>query len=165
MVEFALSSIDEGAEGIFLASQHFRKTELSWEEVGRFELSFLKKLIDRIKKKTEFIVLHVHGQEIEFKKVAEQLDVDALNWHDQLTWPSMNEAATIFHKGLLAGIDETQTLVDGDIQKIISNIQNSIKVSEENERRIVIAPGCVIPITASERSIDVISNVFKNLRK
>jgi uroporphyrinogen decarboxylase len=165
MVEFALASLDEGAEGIFLASQHLRKTELAWDEVGRFEISFLKKILKQLHNKAEFTVLHVHGQEIKFKEAAEQLDVDALNWHDQLTWPSMNEAASIFNKGLLAGIDETETLVEGDIQQITKNIQNAIKVSEENERRIVIAPGCVVPITASESSIEAISNVFKNRNK
>ena len=165
MVEFALSSLDEGVEGIFLASQHLRKTELNWDEVGKFEISFLKKIINQLKKKAEFIVLHVHGQEIKFKEASQQLNVDALNWHDQLTWPSMSEAAEMFDKGLFAGIDETQTLVDGDIPDIVKNIQNAIKISEENERRIIIAPGCVIPITASDKSIDAISNVFKNLRK
>ena len=165
MLEFTLSSLDAGAEGIFLASQHFRKTELNWDEVRRFEISFLKKILNQIKNKTEFTVLHIHGQDISFKEVSEQLEVDALNWHDQLTWPSMTEAANLFDKGLLAGIDETKTLVDGDILNITENIQSAIKVSEENDRRIIIAPGCVIPITASDKSIEAISNVFKNLRK
>lgn len=165
MVEFAFSSLDEGAEGIFLASQHLRKTELNWEEVRRFEISFLRKIVNQLKKRADFIVLHVHGQEIYFQEVAEQLNVDALNWHDQLTWPSMDEAVKIFDKGLLAGIDETQTLVEGNIQKITNNIQSAIKVSKENDRRIIISPGCVIPVTASEKSIGIISNIFKNMRK
>jgi uroporphyrinogen decarboxylase len=165
MLEFALSSLDEGAEGIFLASQHLRKTELNWDEVGRFEISFLKKILSKLEKKAEFTVLHVHGQEIYFKEVSELLEVDALNWHDQLTWPSMSESALLFDKGLLAGIDETKTLVDGEAPNIVKNIQNAIKVSEENERRIIISPGCVIPITASDKSIETISNIFKSLRK
>jgi uroporphyrinogen decarboxylase len=112
MTDFALSSIDEGAQGIFLASQHLQKTDFSWREIGVFELSFTKKLLNDIKNKVEFIVLHVHGQDLYFKETIENLSVNALNWHDQLTWPSIEESLDIFKGGLLAGIDETKTLVD-----------------------------------------------------
>lgn len=165
IIEFAKASIDAGAEGIFLASQHFRKTDLPWEEVLKFEIPFLKKLISKIKGKTEFIVMHVHGQDIRFKEAAELMDVDALNWHDQLTWPEIDEAANIFPKGLLAGIDETQVLIDGKSDDIKKNILESLKQSEENENRVIIAPGCVIPITVSDENIEIISQTIRKARK
>ncbi len=164
VTELALSSIDAGADGIFLASQHFRKTNLPWEEVERFEIAFLDKLISRIKGKSNFTVLHVHGQDIQFDKAANKLNADALNWHDQLTWPAMEEALEIFPKGLLAGIDETKTLLGEDEQKIKQNITEAFDLSKRYNNRIIIAPGCVIPITASEDSINVISSTMMKLR-
>lgn len=164
VTEFALSSIDAGADGIFLASQHFRKTSLPWKEVERFEIAFLDKFISRIKGKSDFTVLHVHGQDIQFDEVSEKLNADALNWHDQLTWPTMAEALDIFPKGLLAGIDETKTLLDGSEENIKQNITESFELSKNNNNRIIIAPGCVIPITASEESINIISSTIMKLR-
>ena len=165
IVEFAKASIDAGAEGIFLASQHFRKTDLTWDEVQNFEISFVKKLISKIKGKAEFIVMHVHGQDIQFKEASGLSDIDALNWHDRLTWPELNEAAKIFPKGLLAGIDETRTLVDGTDEEIKNNILDAFQKSKENSNRIIISPGCVIPITVPEKNIEIVSQTIIKARK
>lgn len=165
VTEYAKASIDAGAEGIFLASQHFRKTELTFQEVERFEIKFLKKFLSKIENKAEFVVLHVHGEDIKFKEAAKELNVDALNWHDRLTWPSLSEAAKIFPKGLLAGIDETRTLVDGKPEEIQNNILDSINQSKKVNNRIIISPGCVIPITAPERNIEIITKTIKKSRE
>ncbi|MHA1668191.1 MAG: uroporphyrinogen decarboxylase family protein [Candidatus Heimdallarchaeaceae archaeon] len=164
-LEFAFSSLDAGAQGIFLASQHLRKTELSWEETKRFEIAFLKRIISKLKKQAEFIVLHIHGQEIYFKEVIDTIQVDALNWHDQLTWPSIDEGAKMFKKGLLAGIDETHTLVEGKIEEIQENIAEAYKMSEKNQNKVIIAPGCVIPITVSNEALEVVTSTIKKHRK
>ncbi|MBY9000731.1 MAG: hypothetical protein KGD64_07455 [Candidatus Heimdallarchaeota archaeon] len=165
LLEFAQSSLDAGAQGLFIASQHFRKSDLTWKEVERFEIFFIKKLIQEVKKKSEFNIIHVHGQDIKFDKAAEQIDAEGLNWHDQLTWPSISEAAKIFPKGLLAGIDETQSLVEGDEEKIKTNIVEAIEMSKKYDNRVIIAPGCVIPITASNESIEIISKTIHKSRK
>ncbi|MHA1200289.1 MAG: uroporphyrinogen decarboxylase family protein [Candidatus Heimdallarchaeaceae archaeon] len=165
ITEYAEASIDAGAEGIFLASQHFRKTEFTFEEVKRFEMKFLEKFLSRIGKKADFTVLHVHGEDIKFKEAANHMKVEALNWHDRLTWPSLSEAADIFPKGLLAGIDETRSLVDGKPEDIQNNILDSIKQSKQVDNRIIIAPGCVIPITAPEKNIEIITKTIKKTRE
>ena len=164
-LEFAKSSLDAGAQGLFIASQHFRKSDLTWDEVERFELFFLKKLIQDLKNKSEFNVIHVHGQDIKFDKAAELANVEGLNWHDQLTWPTIPEAADIFPKGLLAGIDETQSLVEGKEEDIKKNIVEAIEKSKEYSNRVIISPGCVIPITASNESIEIISKTIHKSRK
>ena len=165
IIEYAEASKDAGAEGIFLASQHFRKTDLSFEEVQRFEINFLDKFLSRISKKVDFTVIHVHGEDIKFKEAADKLQVDALNWHDRLTWPSLAEAAEVFPKGLLAGIDETKSLVNGKPEEIQNNILDAFQQSMNFDNRIVIAPGCVIPITVPEKNIEIISKTIKKARR
>ena len=164
ITEYAEAALDAGAEGIFLASQHFRKTELEFEEVKRFELKFLDKFLSRINKKAEFTVMHVHGENIKFDEAA-KFQVSALNWHDRLTWPSLTEAIDIFPKGLLAGIDETRSLVDGKPEDIRDNILDSINQSQKADNRIIISPGCVIPITAPDRNIEIITKTIKKSRE
>lgn len=164
IIEYAEAALDAGAEGIFLASQHFRKTELSFEEVQRFEIKFLNKFLSKIKRKAEFTVVHVHGENIQFKEAA-KLQVDALNWHDRLTWPSLSEGSEIFPKGLLAGLDETRTLVDGKPEEIQNNVLDSINQSKKVNNRIIIAPGCVIPITVPDKNIEIITTTMKKSRE
>ncbi len=165
LLEFAQSSIDAGANGLFIASQHFRETDLTWEEVDSFEVFFIKKLIQETRKKSDFNIIHIHGQNINFNKVVENIDADGLNWHDQLTWPSIPEAADIFSRGLLAGIDETQSLVDGTEEEIKNNILEAIETSKKYDNRVIISPGCVIPITATNESIEIISKTMHKSRK
>ena len=165
LLEFAKSSIDAGANGLFIASQHFRKTDLTWEEVENFEIFFIKKLIQETRKKSEFNIIHIHGQDINFNKVVESIDADGFNWHDQLTWPTIPEAATIFSKGLLAGLDETKSLIDGNEEKIRNNMLEAIDMSKKYDNRVIISPGCVIPITATNESIEIVSKTIHKSRK
>ena len=164
IIEYAEASIDAGAEGIFLASQHFRKTELKQDEVKRFEFNFLEKFLSRINKKAEFVVMHVHGEDIKFKEAA-KFQVNALNWHDRLTWPSLSQATNIFPNGLLAGMDETRTFVDGKSEEIRDNILDSIQQSKKADNRIIISPGCVIPITVPDKNIEIITKTFRKSRE
>ncbi|MCK4254511.1 MAG: hypothetical protein KAX32_08600, partial [Candidatus Heimdallarchaeota archaeon] len=136
-----------------------------WEEVDSFEVFFIKKLIQETRKKSDFNIIHIHGQNINFNKVVENIDTDGLNWHDQLTWPSIPEATDIFSRGLLAGIDETQSLVDGTEEEIKNNILEAIETSKKHDNRVIISPGCVIPITATNESIEIISKTMHKSRK
>jgi len=161
--EFARASLDAGAEGIFLASQHLRKTDLAWTEVERFELFFLNKMLNVFERKADFSVLHIHGEEIFFDKVAERIVVDALNWHDQTTWPSIKEAAEISNSGFLAGIDENGLLEKTPLE-IKEGITKTLSVAQE-VNRVIIAPGCVIPVDVKDENLDIISAVINRYNK
>ena len=111
MTEFALASLDSGVEGLFIASQHIRKTELTLDEVKRFEFSFLKRMLNKVNRKAMFTVLHMHGDNsLYFEESIQELQMDAINWHDQLVQPNLVEGGKLFSGGLLGGINEKKLL-------------------------------------------------------
>jgi len=161
--EFSMASLDFGADGLFIASQHLRTSSLTAKETNKFELYFIEKLIKRVRKNTPLTVLHIHGEDILFKKATERIITNAYNWHDQLTWPSLLEASRITKKGFLSGINE-EKLAEGDKEAIISNIRESLEVTKQIKRNIL-APGCVIPLGVEDESLDLIVKLINDFNR
>jgi uroporphyrinogen decarboxylase len=103
MTDFTKTSLEAGANGIFLATQHFNNRLTDKE---RLELAFkpMKSLIKNTVKKNNFLVLHLHGDNPDYK-LATKLPTDAINWHDQQTSPNLFEARQIYKGGLLGGLN------------------------------------------------------------
>ncbi|MHA2326617.1 MAG: uroporphyrinogen decarboxylase family protein, partial [Promethearchaeota archaeon] len=141
MTDFTRISLESGADGIFLATQHFNN-KLTDEE--RLELAFkpMESLIKDTMKKNNFLVLHLHGDNPDYK-FATKLPIDAINWHDQQTMPNLSEAREIFKGGLLGGLnaESWKNMSDPvEISKMISSVYTNFK-----GLGLILAPGCVIP--------------------
>jgi uroporphyrinogen-III decarboxylase len=160
MTDFTKASLDAGADGIFLATQHFNNS-LNNEERMKLEFNPMKSLITKTIKKDNFLVLHLHGDQPDFE-LATKLPVDAINWHDQQTEPNLSEARKIFKGGLLGGLN-AESWKDlsnpEDVSLRISSVYKNFKGSG-----LIIAPGCVIPQFISESIIETAVNTIKNLR-
>jgi len=160
MTNFTKASLDAGADGIFLATQHFNS---NLNDNERLELEFdpMKSLITKTIKNHNFVVLHLHGDLPDFE-LATKLPVDAINWHDQQTSPNLSEARKIFKGGLLGGLNaESWKGLSNpeEISSLISSIYKSFKGSG-----LIIAPGCVIPQFISESIIGTVVKTIKNLK-
>jgi uroporphyrinogen decarboxylase len=160
MTDFTKASLDAGADGIFLATQHFNNS-LNNEERMKLEFNPMKSLITKTIKKDNFLVLHLHGDQPDFE-LATKLPVDAINWHDQQTEPNLSEARKIFKGGLLGGLN-AESWKDlsnpEDVSLRISSVYKNFKGSG-----LIIASGCVIPQFISESIIETAVNTIKNLR-
>jgi len=159
MTDFTKASLDAGADGIFLATQHFNN-RLTNEE--RLELAFtpMKSLIKKAIKKNNFLVLHLHGDNPDYK-LATKLSVNAINWHDQQTPPNLSEARQIFKGGLLGGLnaESWKDISDpADVQSMISSVYTNFK-----GLGLIIAPGCVIPQFVSDFIIETAVKTIQNL--
>ncbi len=159
MIDFSKASLDAGADGIFLATQHFNN-RLTNEE--RLELAFtpMKSLIEKTVKKNNFLVLHLHGDKPDYE-LATKLPIDAINWHDQQTTPNLSEARQIFKGGLLGGLnaESWKDISDpAEVSSRISSVYTNFKGSG-----LIIAPGCVIPQFISDPIIEVAVKTIQNL--
>ncbi|MFX1255207.1 MAG: uroporphyrinogen decarboxylase family protein [Promethearchaeota archaeon] len=160
MTEFAKNSIEAGANGLFIATQHSRKDVLSLEQLEQFEIGPIGRLMSLVTKK-EFTVLHIHGLNIYFKELGAKLRPDAINWHDQQTPPTLQNAPKEFSGGLLGGIDAEETLrtaTAGDVRKHI------LEVLENTSNQHILAPGCVIPIDVPEENIEAVLTTVREYR-
>ncbi len=160
MTDFAEASLDAGADGIFLATQHFNNS-LNDEERMKLEFIPLKSLITKTIKKDNFLVLHLHGDQPDFE-LATKLPIDAINWHDQQTKPNLSEARKIFNGGLLGGLN-AESWKDLSNPENVSSLITSVYKSFEGSG-LILAPGCVIPQFVSNIIIETAVETIRNLR-
>ena len=159
MTGFTKASLDAGADGIFLATQHFNN-RLTNEE--RFKLAYtpMKSLIKKAIKKNNFLVLHLHGDNPDYT-LATKLPIDAINWHDQQTSPNLSEARQIFKGGLLGGLN-AESWKDishpAEVQSMIASVYTNFK-----GLGLILAPGCVIPQFVSDHIIETAVKTIQNL--
>jgi uroporphyrinogen decarboxylase len=159
MTEFTRASLDAGADGIFLATQHFNN-KLTEDERIELEFKPMKSLIKKTLDKDNFLVLHLHGNNPDYE-LATKLPINAINWHDQQTTPNLSEARTFFNGGLLGGLNaESWKDISNPIEvsSKISSIYKTFKGSG-----LIIAPGCVIPQYVTDSLIEVVVKTIKNL--
>jgi len=133
-----------GIAGIFLALQHATYdllTEAEYREFGRpYDLRILE-AADGL----WFNVLHLHGTNVMFDLVTDY-PVQAINWHDQETPPSLAEAKERFPGALVGGLRQWETMLRGTPDWVHAEVQAAIEVTEG--RRLIVGTGCVTPITS-----------------
>ncbi|MFX1305079.1 MAG: uroporphyrinogen decarboxylase family protein [Promethearchaeota archaeon] len=157
MINFTKASLEAGANGIFLATQHFNN-RLTDEE--RLDLAFnpMESLIKNSLKRNNFLVLHLHGDNPDYN-LATKLPIDAINWHDQQTSPSLSEARQVFKGGLLGGLNAESWKDISDpteVSSMISSVYTKFK-----GLGLIIAPGCVIPQFVND---DIIAKAVKAIQ-
>ncbi|MFW9876563.1 MAG: uroporphyrinogen decarboxylase family protein [Candidatus Thorarchaeota archaeon] len=159
MTDFTKASLEAGANGIFLATQHFNNRLTNKE---RLELAFkpMKSLIKKSINKNNFLVLHLHGDNPDYE-LAAKLPIDAINWHDQQTTPNLFEARQIFKGGLLGGLNAELWKDISDPSEVSSLILSVY--TNFNGSGLIMAPGCVIPQFASDSVIEAAVKAIQNL--
>ena len=161
LTDFTKASLDAGANGIFLATQHFNH-RLTDEERMELEFEPMKSLIKKSLKKNNFLVLHLHGDNPDYE-LATKLPINAINWHDQQTAPNLSEARKIFKGGLLGGLN-TESWKDISNPKDVSSMITSV-YKDFKDSGLIIAPGCVIPQYISDFIIEKAVKTIKNIKK
>jgi len=143
---FALESFKAGAHGIFFATQCDSYRLLSEAEYREFGEHYDRIILDAVRPEAEIIMIHAHGHDIMFDLIADY-PADAINWHDRITPPSLQEAQERFSGMVVGGIDEWHTLLNGPPEAIQAEIRDAI--AQTGGRRFMVGPGCVVPINTS----------------
>jgi uroporphyrinogen decarboxylase len=140
---FALESLRAGAHGIFFATQCSTYRLLNQAEYDEFGAHYDRIVLDAVRPESELNMLHVHGMDTMFDLLV-GYPVEMLNWHDRLTWPDLREALQRFDGLLVGGVNELHTLRQGPVEAVQQEIQDAVR--QTNGRRILLGPGCVVPI-------------------
>jgi uroporphyrinogen decarboxylase len=138
-VRFIEAARDTGISGIFLALQHATYdllSEAEYREFGRpYDLRVLAACED-----LWFNLLHVHGTNVMFD-LAAGYPVQAINWHDQETPPSLSEALDRFPGALVGGLHRVETMLRGTPERVQADVLAAIE--QTGGRRLVVGTGCV----------------------
>lgn len=152
-IAFALDALDAGAHGIFLATQQATHRLLTVDEYERFGKAYDLEVLHALEGRARLNLLHAHGDDIMFDALCDY-PVELFNWHDRLTPPSIAEARGRFPRLLVGGVDEHGTLLSGAPEAIRAEVADA--VSQSGGRRLMIGPGCVLPIAVGEHSIEAL---------
>jgi uroporphyrinogen decarboxylase len=147
---FAQESLKAGAHGIFFATQQASYRLLSEAEYREFGLAYDLQILNAIRPSAEVLMLHMHGEDIMFH-LTKEYPIDIVNWHDQITAPSLKEARQQFDGAVAGGVNEWHTLLYGKPKEIREEVAQSI--SQTGGCGYLVAPGCVIPGNTPDESI------------
>lgn len=152
-IEFALQALQDGAHGVFFATQLASYRLLTAAEYDRFGRHFDLQILDALKGKARLNMLHIHGDDIMFDHLSDY-PVQMLNWHDRLTEPNLRQAAQRFKGLLVGGISEHGTLVNGTLAEIEAEVHDAL--AQTQGRRLVIGPGCVLPVRVTDDRLEAV---------
>jgi uroporphyrinogen decarboxylase len=128
-----------GIAGIFLALQHASYDLLSEAEYRTFGRPYDLRILEAIEG-LWFNVLHVHGENVMFDLVADY-PVQAVNWHDQETPPSLAEALDRFPGALVGGLHRWDTVLRGTPEEVRERVRAAVE--QTGGRRLIVGTGCV----------------------
>lgn len=152
-VRFAQEAMAAGAHGVFFATQLGSHRLLTQDEYRQFGRTYDLQVLNALRGRTRFDMLHVHGVDLMFDSFADY-PVQMLNWHDRLTEPTLAEAARGFPGLLAGGLDEGETLVDASTEAVEAQVREAL--AQTGGRRLVIAPGCVLRIDTPDDNIKAV---------
>jgi uroporphyrinogen decarboxylase len=166
MVDFARATLEAGADGLFIASQHSTMASVSDENYERFILPQDLKLISRLRGKAKFMVMHLHARNedeiIRFDKISRTPGIDAINWEDQSTSLSLRNGRKVARKAVLGGIDHNGIFRTGSPEEARDQVLAAVK--QAGYSQLIVAPGCVITVDTPEENIQAVRNAVKAIK-
>jgi uroporphyrinogen decarboxylase len=165
MIDFARATLEAGATGLFLASQHSTHSSISDEYYKEFIYPYDLKLISRLRGKAEFIMMHLHArednEEIRFDKIATTPGVTGINWEDQTSALSLREGKKKTRGVVLGGIDHNGILRTGTPDDAKNQVLKA--VDEAGLKRLIVAPGCVITVDTPLDNVVAIRDAVREI--
>jgi uroporphyrinogen decarboxylase len=132
-----------GVDGIFYAVQHAQAQLLTEEEFTEFGIAYDLPVLESASP-LWLNMLHIHGENIYFDLVADY-PVQAINWHDRDTAPSLADARPRTSSALCGGL-RRETIVYGTAEDIRREAQNALE--QTSGGKFVLGTGCVVEIIA-----------------
>ena len=150
-ISYARASFEAGAEGFFYATQMATRDRLSLAEHRQFAEPYDLRILKNISAYSPFNLLHIHGENIFFQELS-RYPIQAINWHDRMTRPTLGEGQKVFSGAVVGGIEEWGILMSGPESSIREQVKEAI--SQTGGRRLIIAPGCGLPVEIPEAHLD-----------
>jgi uroporphyrinogen decarboxylase len=148
-LRFVEAARETGMAGIFYAVQHAQYGLLSAEEFRAFGQTYDLQVLEGARD-LWLNVLHLHGEQVMFDLVA-TYPMQAINWHDRETPPSLAEARERYTGVLCGGLRRWETMVLGTPQKVGEEAREAIEMT--GGRRFILGTGCVLPTIAPRANI------------
>jgi len=142
------ATLERGAYGIFFATQCATTDLMTVDEYRAFGSAYDRQVLDAAGG-SRFTLVHIHGSNIMFDELV-AYKAHALNWHDRRTAPTLAEGQSSSGRTVVGGIHE-KAIADMTPTEAAAQARDAIDAL--SARHLMIAPGCVMPITTPEANM------------
>lgn len=139
--------------GIFYAVQHASYSIMSQAEYEEFGKPYDLRILEALPEEWWFNLLHLHGDAPMFDLIAEY-PVQAINWHDRETSPSLAEGKTRFPGAVCGGLGRWDAVHNGTPEEV--RLQAADAILQTEGRRFILSTGCVLMTTSPVSNIRAI---------
>ena len=141
-IQFAIASLEQGASGIFYATNGWaRRGVLSEDQYREYGEQYDLEFLDAIKRRSKFTVLHNCGSHIYFDLLS-AYPVQAVNWDANAQGnPDLGEGKRRSGKAVMGGVS-VSTLRDGSSDQVQEEVGKA-RESTANTH-FLLAPGCAV---------------------
>ncbi len=159
--EMTRASLSQGADGVFFASQCATSDLLTEDEYRAFGVAYDQPVLNATRAAgSSFTIVHIHGRNTFFDLLA-SYDAHALNWHDRRVGPSIDEVLRAYRdRAVVAGIDE-KAIESMSVEE--AQRQTESARQQSHDRRLLISPGCVIPVGAPLANLAAVVQTARRL--
>ena len=165
MIDFGRAVLDAGADGLFIVSERSTDSEITEDQYKEFVLPYNLKLIARLQRRAKFIIMHLHAsaeaETVPLERVARIPGLDGLSWEDQRVGPTLREGKAMSRRAVLGGIDYDGPLKTGSRDEAKEQVLSA--VHEAGLERLIVAPGCDIPMDTPEHNIHAVLDAIRSI--
>lgn len=142
-IEYAIACLEQGTSGIFYATNGWAsESMLTADQYREFGEQYDLEILDAIKSRSKFTILHNCGTHIYFDQLA-AYPVHALNWAATLEGnPDLREGKLRSGKAVMGGVSERTTLKTGEPDQVREEVARAIEMT--GGEHFLLAPGCSI---------------------
>lgn len=143
-IRFIRACLPAGIAGIYYAVQMANFTLLSGQEYREFGEPYDRRILAAAAEGW-FNMVHLHGIAGMFDLIA-AYPVQALNWHDRESRPSLGDGLQRFPGAVSGGLEHWTDLLRGTPDQVHGQVADAI--AQTHGRRLIVSCGCVAPVNA-----------------
>jgi uroporphyrinogen decarboxylase len=152
---------ETGIDGFFFGAFGCEK---SWMEQKQYQewIMPLDQQIIKSLRKSEIVILHIHGEKDAYFDLLKDYDCDAISWEDRLAGPSVQDAKSLTDKCLIGGVDHYYAL-ECSPDDIIKQSHEAIQAAKG--RGFILGPGCTFFNHTPSENIKALKNAVLTYKK
>ncbi len=160
-VAMARASLAAGADGVFFASQLATSDLLAESEYLDFGANYdLEVLEEAVAAGSQVTMVHIHGAHTFFHILA-GYPGNVLNWHDRAVGPDLLTVQENYPDCCVAGGVNEKAIAGMTAEAVAADVAQAREAT--GNRRLMIAPGCVIPVATPEANLRAAVEAAKSM--
>lgn len=157
-ITFAVACLEYGASGIFYSTKGWASEQLlTLDQYREFGEQYDLELLDAIKGRTKFSVVHNCGQEIYFDLLA-TYPVQAISWAaGEGGNPDLQEGKKRSGKAVIGGVS-TRALKQNSPRQVQDEV--GLALEQTGGKQLLVGPGCSVPVDTSEKNLEAVRTIL-----